>query len=75
VASFGDPRLYAMSQVSEILSKSRQPIVPRQVFSSGDQDGGLIGTLLKLVTAEKIGQLDLKPAEKVEHEKGLQSQS
>lgn len=65
VASFGDPRLYAMSLVSEILSKSRQPIVPRQVFSSGEQDGGLVGTLLKLVTAEKIGQLDLKQAEKV----------
>jgi uncharacterized membrane protein YqiK len=63
VASFGDPRLYAMSQVSEILSKSRQPIVPRQVFTSGEQDGGLIGTLLRLVTAEKIGQLDVKPAE------------
>jgi len=65
VASFGDPRLYAMSLVSEILSKSQQPIVPRQVFMSGDQDGGLVGTLLKLVTAEKIGQLDLEQAQKV----------
>jgi len=68
VASFGDPRLYAMSLVSEILSKSRQPIVPRQVFSSGEQDGGLVGTLLKLVTAEKIGQFDVKDAEKVVNE-------
>jgi uncharacterized membrane protein YqiK len=68
VASFGDPRLYAMSLVSEILSKSRQPIVPRQVFSSGEQDGGLVGTLLRLVTAEKIGQLDVKHAEKVVNE-------
>jgi uncharacterized membrane protein YqiK len=68
VASFGDPRLYAMSQVSEILSKSRQPIVPRQVFSSGEQDGGLVGTLLKLITAEKIGQLDQEKAQKVVNE-------
>jgi uncharacterized membrane protein YqiK len=65
VASFGDPRLYAMSQVSEILSKSRQPIVPRQVFSSGEQDGGIVGTLLKLITAEKIGQLDQEKTQKV----------
>jgi hypothetical protein len=65
VASFGDPRLYALSLVSEFLSKSQQPIVPRQVFTSGDQDGNLVGTLLRLVTAEKIGQLDLEPAEKV----------
>ena len=50
------------------LSKSQQPIVPRQVFSSGDQDGGLVGTLLKLVTAEKIGQLDLEQAEKLVNE-------
>ena len=65
VASFGDPRLYAMSLVSEILSKSQQPIVPRQVFTSGDQDASLVGTLLRLVTAEKIGELDLDQAQKI----------
>ncbi len=69
VASFGDPRLYAMSLVSEILSKSQQPIVPRQVFSSGNGDASLVGTLLKLITAEKIGQLDLDEAQKVVDEK------
>ena len=68
VTSFGDPRLYAMSLVSEFLSKSQQPIVPRQVFMSGDQDAGLVGTLLKLITAEKIGQLDLERAEKLVNE-------
>jgi uncharacterized membrane protein YqiK len=69
VASFGDPRLYALSVVSEFLSKSRQPIVPRQVFTSGgEQDAGIVGTLLKVVTAEKIGQLDLKPSSKVVNE-------
>ncbi|HUE13287.1 MAG TPA: SPFH domain-containing protein [Planctomycetaceae bacterium] len=68
VASFGDPRLYAMSLVSEILSKSQQPIVPRQVFTSGDHDASVVGTLLKLMTAEKIGQLDLDQAQKVVNE-------
>jgi hypothetical protein len=69
VASFGDPRLYALSVISEFLSKSRQPIVPRQVFTSGgEQDAGIVGTLLKVVTAEKIGQLDLKPSSKVVNE-------
>ncbi|HET6325007.1 MAG TPA: SPFH domain-containing protein [Planctomycetaceae bacterium] len=69
VASFGDPRLYALSLVSEFLSKSQQPIVPRQVFmSGGDQDSGLVGTLLRIVTAEKIGHLDLEEAEKVVNE-------
>jgi uncharacterized membrane protein YqiK len=66
VASFGDPRLYAMSLVSEFLSKSQQPIVPRQVFSSnGENEAGLVGTLLRIVTAEKIGQLDLEQVQKV----------
>ena len=66
VASFGDPRLYALSVVSEFLSKSHQPIVPRQVFTSnGDHDAGVLGTLLRIVTAEKIGKLDLEHAEKV----------
>ena len=69
VASFGDPRLYALSLVSEFLSKSQQPIVPRQVFTSnGDSEAGVLGTLLRIVTAEKIGQLDLEQAEKVVNE-------
>jgi hypothetical protein len=70
VASFGDPRLYAMSLVSEFLSKSQQPIVPRQVFTSnGDHEAGVLGTLLRIVTAEKIGQLDLEQAEKIVNER------
>jgi uncharacterized membrane protein YqiK len=69
VASFGDPRLYALSVVSQYLSKSQQPIVPRQIITSGgDQDVGLLGTLLRIVTAEKIGQLDVEQAQKVASE-------
>jgi uncharacterized membrane protein YqiK len=69
VASFGDPRLYTLTMVSQYLSKSQQPIVPRQVISSnGDHESGVLGTLLRIVTAEKIGQLDLEQAEKVVNE-------
>jgi uncharacterized membrane protein YqiK len=66
VASFGDPRLYALSLVSEILSRSQQPIVPRQVFTSGDHDGaGILSQLMMMVTVEKIAQLDLEQSQKI----------
>jgi hypothetical protein len=69
VASFGDPRLYALSVVSQYLSKSQQPIVPRQIITSGgEHDVGLLGTLLRIVTAEKIDQLDLEQAQQVVNE-------
>src|SRR5207237_9175974 len=45
IASFGDPRLYALSQVSEQLAHSSQPLVPERVFvsgGSGDSTGGSI---------------------------------
>src|SRR4029079_14751685 len=35
IASFADPRLYALSVVAEHLSHSTQPLVPAQVFMSG----------------------------------------
>ena len=35
IASFGDPRLYALSMVAEHLSHSRQPLVPERVFMAG----------------------------------------
>ncbi len=63
IASFGDPRLYAMSQVTGHLSQSKQPLVPERVFVSGTvggdgesqlgPTGGLLGTLISLLVAEK----------------------
>ena len=61
VASYGDPRLYALSLVTEYLSHSQQPLVPQHLFvtgGDGDQAGalpaqGLLGTLLSLLIAEK----------------------
>src|SRR5262249_34637851 len=64
IASFGDPRLYALSRVSEQLSQSKQPLVPERVFVAAGNDGqnghsglsqGLVGMLLNLLVAEKSG--------------------
>jgi uncharacterized membrane protein YqiK len=65
IASFGDPRLYALSLVAEHLSKSTQPLVPERVFVSGGAGsgangepasaGGLVAQLLNLLVAEKSG--------------------
>ncbi|HZZ43914.1 MAG TPA: SPFH domain-containing protein [Tepidisphaeraceae bacterium] len=61
IASFGDPRLYALSLAAEYLSKSTQPLVPEHVFmTGGSTDGasasqGMLGTLLTMLVAEKSG--------------------
>ena len=62
IASFGDPRLYALQLVAEKLAKSDQPLVPERVFIGGGGDGGsnsagqgMIGLLLSLLVAEKSG--------------------
>jgi hypothetical protein len=63
IASFGDPRLYALAQVSEQLSHSSQPLVPERVFVSGATGAegqgaasqGLLGVLINLLVAEKSG--------------------
>jgi regulator of protease activity HflC (stomatin/prohibitin superfamily) len=64
VASYGDPRLYALSLVSQYLAQSQQPLVPQHLFlATGDgaregvpQPGlGLLGTLISLLVAEKTG--------------------
>lgn len=61
VASYGNPKLYALSLVTEFLSHSQQPLVPQHLFvtgGDGDKAGslpaqGLLGTLLSLLIAEK----------------------
>ncbi len=64
VASYGDPRLYALSLVSEQLSQSTQPLVPERLFMASGSDGastgsqtgqGLMGLLISLLVAEKSG--------------------
>jgi uncharacterized membrane protein YqiK len=64
IGSFGDPRLYALAQAAEHLSRSSQPLVPERVFVAGGdgQNGhpgntsqGLLGTLIGLLVAEKSG--------------------
>jgi uncharacterized membrane protein YqiK len=68
VASFGDPRLYALSVVAEQLTHSAQPLVPERVFVAGGdgQPGGstgMLGTLLSLLVAEKSGFQPVDAAE------------
>ncbi len=64
IASFGDPRLYALSIVTEQLTHSSQPLVPERVFvagpggdgaSPGGNAAGMLGMLLSLLVAEKSG--------------------
>jgi uncharacterized membrane protein YqiK len=64
IASFGDPRLYALSIITEHLTQSKQPLVPERVFMSGGAGepgagsggpGGMLGLLLSLLVAEKSG--------------------
>lgn len=62
IASYGDPRLYALSLVTQNLAQSQQPLVPQSLFvAGGDGNGngaatqGLLNTLLGLLVAEKSG--------------------
>ncbi len=65
IASYGDPRLYAMSLVVEHLAKSSQPLVPERLFLAGGTDGqtagvagagqGLLGLLISMLLSEKSG--------------------
>lgn len=71
VASYGDPRLYALSLVAHHLSQSQQPLVPERLFVHGESGAGggsplaqgLLGTLLDLLVAERAGLApDAEPA-------------
>src|SRR5262249_16825201 len=62
IGSYGDPRLYALTQAAEALSHSQQPLVPEKMFiasgangESGSAAPGLLGTLISLLVAEKSG--------------------
>jgi uncharacterized membrane protein YqiK len=64
IASFGDPRLYALSVVTEQLTHSTQPLVPERVFMAGGNGehagpagsaAGMLGMLLNLLVAERSG--------------------
>ncbi|HEV3021914.1 MAG TPA: SPFH domain-containing protein, partial [Pirellulales bacterium] len=63
IASFGDPRLYALSGAAKHLARSSQPLVPERVFVAGAGSdgsgaggpGGLLGLLISLLVAEKTG--------------------
>lgn len=65
VASFGDPRYYALSVIADQLANSKQPLVPSQLFVTGgtghDAGGGnMLSALVGLMTADRLG-FDAKP--------------
>jgi hypothetical protein len=84
IASFADPKLYALSIVAQHLSRSQQPLVPERLFVTGThgEDGiaasgaGLLGTLIALLTAEKAEFIEpanpvvAKPAMEIEPTQG-----
>lgn len=78
ISSYGDPRLYALSLVSEALSHSTQPLVPERLFiAGGGQDAqqssavgtGMLGLLINLLVAEKTGFQPSSSAELAELQK------
>jgi len=61
IASYGDPRLFALAYAARELAQSTQPLVPERLFTSGANGDtsamgqGLVGTLLSLLVAERAG--------------------
>lgn len=55
VESFGDSKLYAISLVADSLSHSQQPLVPETMLGGDGGQGGMLGTLMSLLVAEKLG--------------------
>lgn len=70
VASYGDPKLYALSLVTQHLSQSQQPLVPQHLFVTGGKDGSsgssLLSTLLTLLVADRVGMTPPMRTESVE---------
>ena len=64
IASFGDPKLYAIATIVSHLAESKQPLVPERLFvaagggdsaSGGGASQGVLATLMNLLIAEKAG--------------------
>jgi uncharacterized membrane protein YqiK len=61
VASYGDPKMFALIQAAASFAQSKQPLVPERIFvasgndgSAGDlQNGGLLTMLLTTLLAER----------------------
>ena len=62
IASFGDPRLFALTCAAREFAQSQQPLVPERLFTMAGDDGesgspgqGILGTLIGLLVAERSG--------------------
>jgi hypothetical protein len=67
IKAYGDPRLFALRDLSERLANSKQPLVPERMFITGGDgvngQSGLLQTLLGLLVAEKSGVQITAPPE------------
>ena len=74
IASYGDPRLFALAFASRELAHATQPLVPERLFTmagNSDKDAlgpqsGMLGTLLSLLVAERAGFLPTVGADQPE---------
>ena len=55
VESFGDSKLYAISLVADSLAHSQQPLVPETMLGGEGGQAGMLGTLMSLLVADKLG--------------------
>ncbi len=59
IKAYGDPRLFALRDLADRFSNSKQPLVPERVFITGgegsDNQMGVLQTLLSMLVAEKAG--------------------
>ena len=64
IASYGDPRLFALTFAARELAQSQQPLVPERLFmtqgggesaENGMAGQGMLGTLISLLVSERAG--------------------
>lgn len=65
IDSFGDPKLYTLSQVAAVVANGKHPIVPQHLIVQGGEPGGQVnslGLLMNILVAEKTG-FEVKPSQ------------
>jgi len=60
IASFGDSKLYALSVIAEMLSNSKQPLVPSTMLG-GNNSNTLLTALMSLMVNEKLSVSPQEP--------------
>lgn len=57
IDSFGDPKLYAASQIAKVMAEGKHPLVPEHLILQGGESGSSnsLSLLLNLLISEKTG--------------------